>query len=155
MTGVIVKKYDTLVVRGYSVQTTKFIETSKLSTNIGLSGGTLVMWHKRLKFSVASFLVLLGLFIVFQFPVLALVSDTYTFSDPCLGPGGATTMGLVGPLNFGVAYVGSSTWIDTFVCDDMLGCLYMVRQPLSAGENIHSAVWSSVSAVNIWSGWCG
>lgn len=113
------------------------------------------MWQKWLKFSMVGCLVLLGLLIVFQSPVVALVSDTYAFNDPCYGPGGATTMGMVGPGSFGVAYAGSSAWIDTFFCNDMLACLYTVRQPLAAGHYIDFAVWTSGTAVDIWTGWCG
>jgi hypothetical protein len=108
---------------------------------------------RQLKIIMVS-LIVVGLLAVLYTPVLA-VTSTYVFNPPCSGPGGATTLGLVGPGSFAVSYFGSSFWIDYFVCDDWLGCLYMVRQPLAAGHYIDVSIWSSFTNVSIWTGWCG
>ncbi|MBX3055613.1 MAG: hypothetical protein KF770_03990, partial [Anaerolineae bacterium] len=82
-------------------------------------------------------------------------SDFHVFNPSCIGPGGATTAGSVSPGVFAVAYVGSSTWTDAKFCNDYLGCVYFVRQPLPAGHYITTGAWSNAGLLDIWTGWCG
>ena len=100
-------------------------------------------------------MILLILMMSFMVLTVAAGADTHSFFPSCYGPGGATTAGSVSPGPFLITYVGSSSWTDTKVCNDFLGCVYFVRQSLSQGERIDIGGWGNLGLLDIWTGWCG